>query len=202
MVYSYIVTYMHITWHGDYTVKLVVGDKTIIIDPNTSFRGKADVVALSDPSNPALSNLKSIQGDPLIIDTPGEYSILGCTLYALGWIDKNEAEHSVQRWEAEKMILLFLGSLDRPLSDAELQELERTNVDILFLPVGGERLKIKQAMDILTTIEPRIVIPVGFTDIKPFADEMGVSPKNKQSKYLAKANKLPSDDLEIIILEQ
>ena len=99
------------------------------------------------------------------------------------------------------MVLLHVGALNRGLTDAELSELERTGIDILFLPVDDANLPLKTAMDILTKIEPRVVIPINFTNAKKFAEEMGVSISEAQPKFLAKLSKLPAEDMETVILQ-
>lgn len=192
---------MHITWHGEYTIKIVAGETTLVLDPNGSFRAKANVVSLTSPGDDQLSNTSGIQGDPLIISHPGEYSLSGMTLHAIGWHNETGSEHTVQRWDVEKMVLLHIGKLNRGLSDAELSELERTAVDILFLPVDGTNLPLKTAIDILTKIEPRIVIPINFTSITAFAQEMGVSPSEGEVKFIAKASKLPTEEMQTVILK-
>jgi L-ascorbate metabolism protein UlaG (beta-lactamase superfamily) len=192
---------MHITWHGQYTVKIVSGETTLVLDPHPDFRGKAQLVSLTSPTDKAMSNLGGIQGDPMVIKNPGEYSLSGMTAHAIGWYDDKQIERTVQRWEIDQMVLLHLGHLDRGLTDEELSELERTGIDILFLPIDDATLPLTTALDILTKIEPRVVIPINFTNVKKFAEEMGVNPSEVQPKFLAKASKLPAEDLETVILQ-
>jgi len=208
---------MHITWHGNYTVKIQVGEHIIVIDPHgadgklTAFRGKADVVALSNPSDESMSAISSIQGDPLLLNTPGEYSAEGFSLTALGWHDDNNNERSILRWEIEHMLVLHLGALEnRELSKEELALLETTTIDVMFLPVGGgSGLDTKSALKLLTTIEPRVVIPINhdvgnslerLDDVSQFAKEMGVNPAETENKLILKANKLPEDALQTVLL--
>lgn len=192
---------MHITWHGQYTVKIVSGETILVLDPYEGWRGKAHLVSLSNPTDKTMSNLSGIQGDPTVLKNPGEYSLSGTTAHAIGWYDDAGQERTVQRWEIEQMVLLHLGQLTRGLTDDELSEIERTAIDILFLPVDDKSLPLKTALDILTKIEPRVVIPINFTNVKHFAEEMGVDAKNVQPKFLAKANKLPAEDMETVILQ-
>lgn len=193
---------MHITWHGQYTVKIVSGETTLVLDPHTSFRAKAQLVSLTNPSNKEMSNVAGVAGDPRVIDSPGEYSLADMTAHAMGWHDEAGNERSVQRWDIEQMVILHLGAINRELTDEELSELERTGIDILFLPIDNVTLPLKLALDIVTKIEPRVLIPINFTDVKQFAKEMGVTDTVAQPKFLAKENKLPTDDMEIVILQQ
>lgn len=207
---------MQISWHGQYTVKIISKEVTLVLDPYSSsvglppFRAKGDVVGLSNPSDSTMSQISGIQGNPLIIDTPGEYSVKGLTLYAMGWKPAEGEERNVQRWVIEDMVVLHVGALTRKLEEKELQELERTDIDVLLIPVGGgSGLTAKDALSLVGTLEPRVVIPIhyklpGLTeqldDVKVFAEEMGVDAKNTEKKLVLKKSKLPQEDVLTAIL--
>jgi L-ascorbate metabolism protein UlaG (beta-lactamase superfamily) len=198
---------MNITWHGQYTTKIITQGTTLVLDPHDkikgrqAFRGRADIVALSNPESKEMSHLDGIQGEPMIIDTPGEYSVSGMTLHATSWHGSDGTERSLQRWHIEHMIVLHLGALDRKLSDAELQQLEQTDIDILLLPVSNNgKLSTKDALSMLTVIEPRVVIPINFESAKEFAGQMGISATQAQPKFTINRSKLPDDGMESIIL--
>lgn len=208
---------MHITWHGNYTVKLQTGDTIIVIDPHPAdgglpaFRGKADVVALSNPKQEHMSQISGIQGEQKILNTPGEYSLSGISMTGISWTDSTNNERSIQRWLIEKMVILHVGALEgRQLTTEELQQIEITGIDILLLPVGGgSGLNTSDAIDLLTTIEPRLVIPINYavgntfedlTSIDQFAKEMGVTTTTVEKKLLIKSHTLPQDELQTIIL--
>lgn len=207
---------MHLTWHGQYTVKLVSKETTVVLDPYAPsvglppFRSKADIVALTSPANEEMCHLEGIQGEPTVVATPGEYSLRGVTLHAVAWRAEDGSERSLQLWNIEGMSLLHLGALERPLSDEELQVLERRGIDVLLVPVGGgSSLNTTQALDLVRTVEPRIVIPIHFKlpklkeslePVDQFAKEMGVSASAKEKKLLLKSNRLPQEDIETVIL--
>lgn len=207
---------MLITWHGQYTIKIVTRNITLLIDPHSPKTGlaplrvKTDIIALSNPQNKEMSYLKSLTGNSLIIDNPGEYSLSHLTLYARGWHDKEGNERAFHRWHIENITLLHVGALNRKLRDTELQELEDIDIDILFLPIGGhDSFNVEKALNLLTTVEPRIVIPVHYhipklnnkiISVDQFAKEMGVSPKNTIPKLNITTGKLPAEGLETIIL--
>lgn len=192
---------MQLSWHGQYTVKVISKDTTLVLDP-AALRAKADVVALSNPSDPGMSQLSGIQGDPLIIDTPGEYSFREFTLHSIGWHGEDGKERNLQRWMVEDMVILHVGALNRDLQEQELRELERVDIDVFLVPIGGgSGLNLKQALHMISIIEPRIVIPINYTEgIKAFAEEMGVSSVTPEKKAILKASKLPSEDMQTIIL--
>lgn len=206
---------MQISWHGQYTVKITTKEQTLILDPYSPETGlgalktKADVIALTNPSDPTMSFTDNIQGEPIIVSTPGEYSIKGFTGHAIGWHAEDGSERSVQLWVVEGIAVLHVGSLNRPLTDTELQDLERIGADVLLLPVGGNTLTMDQAMKFMTTIEPRMVIPIHYklpkvkeelADVKQFIKEIGANVEPVK-KVIVKDNKLPQDEMVTVILE-
>lgn len=213
---SCILLHMQITWHGQYTIKISSKDTTLVIDPYSPdnglspFRSKASLVSLSNPSDKGMSHLSGIQGEYKLINTPGEYSISGFTLYALGWQTVEGVERNLQLWGIEDMSVLHVGALSRDLTDKELQELEKIGIDILIVPVGGgTSLNAKQAVNLITTIEPRIVIPIHYKipsltekldSVDVFAKELGVQVKPEE-KLTIKAKNLPQDDMQTVILK-
>jgi len=199
---------MIITWHALYTVKIVTPQITLVLDPHAKtadfpvFRGKANLVALSSPADAAMSCLEGIIGNPAVINTPGEYSIAGLTMYGFGWIGSDGYEHSLQRWHIENMIIVHLGAIDHKLSDAELQHLEQTDIDILLLPINTHgHWSLREALTTLTLFEPRLVIPINFTSSRDFAKQLSVSPSASQPKAVISRHKLPVDGMETIILQ-
>jgi L-ascorbate metabolism protein UlaG (beta-lactamase superfamily) len=208
--------YMQLSWHGQYTVKIVSKDTTLILDPYATslgispFRAKAEIVALSNPADPSMSNMSGVQGSPLVIDTPGEYSFREYSLHSIGWNDADGKERNLQRWMVEDMVVLHVGALNRDLNEQELRELERVDIDVFIVPVGGgSGLSMPQAMKMITTIEPRVVVPIhyslpGLTEkldsIKLFAEEMGVSATTSEKKLVLKKSKLPQEDMQTVIL--
>ncbi len=207
---------MQISWHGQYTVKVVTKEVTLILDPYSpavglpAFRAKGDIVSLTNPADETMSQISGVQGDPLVIDTPGEYSVKGLTLHSLGWAPEGEAERNVQRWVIEDMVVLHIGALNREFEEKELQELERTDVDVLLIPIGGgSGLTTKQALKMVATLEPRVVIPIHYKlpgvkeeleDVKTFATEMGADANQVEKKVILKKSKLPQDDVLTAIL--
>lgn len=191
---------MNITWHGHHTIKIVTHGVTVVIDPRVPqkdfppFRAKADIVALSNPTDKNMSHLGGIQGTPTIINTPGEYSLSGLTLSARGWRHSDGSERSLQRWHIEDVTILHLGDLTRKLTTEELQEIEQIPIDILLLPINGHDKTM------ITTIEPRVVIPTNYTSVNAFAKEMGINPNSAQPKLTINSRKLPTEGLATVIL--
>jgi hypothetical protein len=207
---------MHISWHGQYTLKFQTGDTVIVVDPYAPdvglrpFRSQAHVVALTHPQNKEMSHVAGVQGEPLLFAGPGEYTGADFSLQAIAWQAEDGSERAIQRWQIENMQLLNLASLNRDLTTEELQEIEKTDSDVLFIPVGGgSALSTKQASKLITTIEPRLVIPIHFAlpglkekleDSSEFAKAFGLKTSEAQSKIVVKSSRLPEGDMQITLL--
>lgn len=207
---------MTITWHGQYTVKILTQGTTIVIDPHSAsagqsgFKSKAEYVALTNPELEDMSYVGGVQGQPQIINTPGEFAFDQVTLHARGWHDDDHHEHSILRMTIEGATLLHLGALNRPIQASERQELEQTNIDILFLPIGGDTgLNTTSALELLSVIEPSIVIPINYHTSKTkqkldtvdtFAKAMSIDPKQSDSKLSITGKKIDRENLTAIML--
>ena len=200
--------HMQLSWHGQYTIKVVSKETTLILDP--SSRLKADILSFSNPSDPEMSNISGATPETTIIDTPGEYSLRHFTLHSIGWNTEDGTERNLQRWMIEDIVLLHVGALNRDLNEQELRELELVDIDVLFAPIGGGNGMTKeQAMKMITTIEPRIVVPIHYAvpgssekldALKPFLEEMGVESSQPEKKLILRKSKLPQEDMQTVIL--
>ena len=110
----------------------------------------------------------------------------------------------------EDIVLLHVGALNRDLNEQELRELELVDIDVLFAPIGGgSGMTKEQAMKMITTIEPRIVVPIHYAvpgssekldALKPFLEEMGVESSQPEKKLILRKSKLPQEDMQTVIL--
>lgn len=198
-------------------MKFQTKDLVVVLDPYSPdvglppFRAKADIVALTNPAAASSSHTESIQGDPIIINGPGEFSLSGSTLYAHPWRADDGSQRTIHRWRIEDLLILHLGALNRELTDDELQKIEQTDIDVLLVPVGGgSGLTTKQALSLISTLEPRVVIPIHYAlpkekekleSVQQFAKEMGVSPSSAEQKIILKANKMPADEIITFLLK-
>lgn len=139
-----------------------------MIDPYENSTGlrfprtlSADVV-ISSENHAHSNNVGAVDGSPFVVREPGEYEVKGIFVYGISAPregQKNKNGRLIFRIVGEGLSLAHLGALDRPLTNEELAHFE--NVDVLMLPVGGgEVLDPKRANEIITQIEPRLVIPM------------------------------------------
>lgn len=214
---------MNISWHGlscfEISTKGLHGEATLVIDPYQNSTGlrfprtlEAQVVAVTHEAEHA-NNVESILGNPFVINHPGEYEVKGIFLYGIRAPRTQEAkgepkENVLYRLEIEGMSLAHLGSLDRELSDEELEQLQ--NIDVLMLPVGGGRVMTpKVAASVMAQVEPRLVIPMthAITNVKEklasvddFCKEMGLCQREETTKLKITRKDLPEEETKIVIL--
>lgn len=207
---------MHVSWHGQYTVKIQSRDTTLVIDPYSPatglrpFRSQANVVVLTHPANPDMSHVSGIQSQPIILSGPGEFAQTGFTLHAIPWRAADGSERAIQRLFIDGLCLVNLASLNRELTDPELQEIEKVDIDVLIIPAGGgEALTSKAAVKLITTFEPRLVIPIHtalpglkekLESVAAIAKEFGVKASSPEKKIIIKKSSLPKEEMQVVIL--
>lgn len=189
---------MHISWLGLSALKIETKDAVLVTDPfaptltKKPLRAKADVVTISIADDPARNTLSGIQGEPFVIDHPGEFEVKGIFIQGISVSGSGDGRGKAQQemekhkhvvtspagehpvtvftFDVEDMRLAHLGGLrTRPSGET----IERLNgVDVLLIPVGGAgTLGADAAATVVNDIEPRMVIPIHF------ASDGGSGPK-------------------------
>jgi L-ascorbate metabolism protein UlaG (beta-lactamase superfamily) len=179
---------MDISWLGHACIRLRAAGATLIMDPASRETGydmarpNADVVTISH-SDPAHGNVKGVRGEPLVLDGPGEYEVRGVhVLGAASWLSSastagaaDEETPARQRnvifvVEAEELRVAHLGGLATRLTAEQREQVG--DVDVLIVPVGGERaLAAPEVTRLARELEAKVVIPVRYTP-----DEQGLPP--------------------------
>lgn len=205
-----------IEYFGGNCVKISAQNQTAIIDP------KRSVFGLEDLSTDGLVEINTerrfdnqISKSFLQIDGPGEYEVSDFSVRAFAanrQTDFNN-ELSVTNYaiNVDDINLVVLGNVANDLSDTQLEELGVA--DILIIPVGGGgyTLDAKAAGDLVTKIEPKIVIPVHYAedglryevpqdDFAKFSNELG-SPVVEVDAYKVKKREALPESLEIVKLK-
>ncbi len=214
---------MQISWNGfssfEITTKAASGDVRIVTDPYQNSTGlrfprtlEAEVLLQSHDEEDA-NNVEAILGSPYVIDLPGEFEVGSVFVFGVSAPLKREVkggrlQNLIFRIETEGMRLAHLGALDRSLTDEELQKLE--NIDILMIPVGGGRvMDPKLAAEVISQIEPRVVIPMThavsgakeeLASVDQFCKAFGTCHREDMNKYKVTRKDLPEDDMVIISL--
>ncbi|PIT88401.1 MAG: hypothetical protein COU29_01265 [Candidatus Magasanikbacteria bacterium CG10_big_fil_rev_8_21_14_0_10_36_32] len=203
---------MHINWLGQTCVKLQsknLKDEDVIILIDGYKPSKGDFPRSFSPNIALFSNGENnsatLSQNPLIANTLGEYEAKDTMIYALPGPDGK----LIFKIITEGMTIVHLGQLNKKLNQDLINQLD--NPDILLIPVGGGNyLNPEIAAEMVTTLEPRIVIPIALqcdTDPKAgtandFIKQIGLKPEITEKKIIIKKKDLPQEETKLIILEK
>lgn len=218
---------MQIQWLGQSCFKIQakspLGETTIITDPYSDDCGlklprlSADIVTISHEhkDHSDLSKIKGVEEtqSPFVIKGPGEYEIK--SVFVRGLPSSHDNEHGqtlganvIYVIRAEGITLVHLGDLgQKELSPDQLEFIEEA--DILLVPVGDKyTLNGAEAANLVSQIEPRIVIPMHYKipglkidldQADKFIKEMG-NHKEEMDKLKITKKDLPQEDTRLILL--
>ncbi len=211
---------MEITWHGLACFRMTErGTLSVVADPYDAQSGeelpklKADVITVST-DHPSHNNISAIsgaqRGDVKTVRGPGEYEMGG--VFIVGAPLRNEKvkdspKLTAYSFDFDGLRVVHMGALNFVPSQSQIDELE--TVHVLLLPVGGgDCLTATQAAELVSLIEPSVVIPMYFQaegtgkKLEPvgrFLKEMGLSEATAQDSYKITKSGLP-DETQIILL--
>lgn len=186
---------MELTWYGHSCFRLTErGMATVVCDPfdhrvvgYEALKLKADIVTVSN-NVPGHNYLAGVKGDPYTITGPGEYEIGGVFITGIqtnGHTRKseNELRNTLYLIDYNGIAVAHLGVIDRVPSQTEVEDLGA--VHIALVPVGGGRgLNAAKAAEVISLLEPSIVIPMHYATplaagnldpLTKFLKEMGIT---------------------------
>lgn len=205
---------MKITWYGLSSLRLRHKNKIVYIDPLgekyglKSRRLKADLVLTSAPEKLDY-NLSSYKDDTFLVDGPGEYE--SSEVYVIGSKAEGDRKNTIYYLSMGTFGILNLGVLAD--SEGLMQAIEdTTNVNILFLPIGGnDALSYEKANKVINQIEAGLIIPTFYKtegvkgvddlqDEEKFLEEAGVEDPRREDELKVKKSKLDPEDPEFVLL--
>lgn len=216
---------MQIIWKGQscfqiVTQKMKNGQVNIVIDPYGPELGlrvpnlSADIVLVTH-SHQDHNNVKAVGGTPFIINSPGEYEIKEVYVQGIAsWHDsaegKERGNNTIYVIDAEDLRICHLGDLgQKELTDEQLEAIGE--VDVLLIPVGGNfTIAEKEAIKVMSQIEPRITIPMHYSipklkvkldGVDKFLKSLGIKEVKPESKLSIKKKDISPDEAKIIVLE-
>lgn len=160
----------------------------------SALKLKADIVTVSHEA-PGHANLEAVKGSEHVIDGAGEFEIGGVFITAVqtaggGKKSKDKTRNTLYVFDYEGITVAHLGDLQEVPTQSEVEALGTVN--ILLIPVGGgSSLNAAKAAEVVSVIEPNLVIPMHYsTD----AAKIKLDPLNKFLKEmgLGKVESLPS----------
>jgi L-ascorbate metabolism protein UlaG (beta-lactamase superfamily) len=184
---------MEITWFGLSCFRLTErGLASIVTDPYDHhisgyepLKLKAEVVTISHDA-PGHNNAAVVKGKTHVLTGPGEYEIGGVFITGVQTNgvkrDSDELRNTLYVFDYEGLTVAHLGDLRRVPSQAEVEALG--NVHVVLVPVGGGGgLSPSKAVEVVSLIEPGIVIPMHYSlpgsllklgPVSKFLKEMGI----------------------------
>jgi len=193
---------MEIFWYGHSCFRLGErGKASVVTDPfdstiagYTPLKLKSEIVTVSC-DDPVHNYVKAVKGDPFLITGPGEYEIGGVFITGVQ-TTPHKKEYSGLRntlylIEFGSITVAHLGKLDQVPSQSDIESLGTVN--IALVPVGdGNGLNASKAAEVISMLEPNIVIPMQYDtphstlDLDPlskFLKEMGITQLETMESY-------------------
>jgi len=212
---------MEITWYGHSCFRLTERNMaTVVTDPydNKSIgyfplKLKADIVTISHDA-PGHNNSDAVKGASHVISGPGEFEIGGVFITGVqtdsgaGKKAKEQTRNTLYVFDYDGLTVAHLGDLKQAPPQNEIEALGTVNVALV--PVGGGGgLNAAKAAEVISLIEPNIVVPMhyGTSDVKvsleslnKFIKEMGLSKPETQPSIKVTRSSLP-EETHVVVLD-
>jgi len=209
---------MEITWYGQSCFRLRDRLATVITDPYdkgigyTLPRVRADIVTVSH-DHPDHNYVKGIKGQPKIIVGPGEYEVRGVFITGIPTFHDRKkgasrGRNTVFLFDFDGLTVCHLGDLGHVPTQSQVEAL--SDIDVLLIPVGSvSTINAAQAAEVISLLEPRLVIPMHYKtkalevkldSVSKFLKEMGLSKLATQESLKVTKSSLP-DETQVMLLD-
>ncbi len=212
---------VEITWLGHSCFRLRDRAATVVTDPYGKdiglnlVRVRADIVTVSHDADDH-NYVKGVKGDFQVLSGPGEYEVSSVFVTGLELRGDRKAKkeaatsrNTVFLFEFDDLTVCHLGDLNLVPTQAQVEE-ALGEVDVLLVPVGGgDTLNASQASEVVSLLEPHIVIPMHYhvpdctlklDAVGKFLKEMGLDKVSPQESLKVSRSSLP-DETQIMLLE-
>ena len=207
-----------IEYKGGNTVIINTKKVTVVSDPKQSLVGLKDVTT-KDAVELATEDRFAVRDSSyrLVIDGPGEYEVADVSIRAVPasrHIDAPDAPQAstIYQLEIGDIRLALLGNIGPELSDLQLESIGV--IDIVVIPVGGGgyTLDATSAAKIVRQLEPKLVVPVHYSDhaltyevpqdtVDTFVSELG-APVETVAKFKVKNRTSIPEILTTVVVER
>lgn len=204
---------MEITWYGLSCFRIVERQHaTVLTDPFGASVGlpvpklKADIVTQSHDA-PGHNNLDLVSGPSHVLTGPGEYEVGNVFVNAVALRSAESKRNIFYLFDFKGLTVAHPGNLSKLPSQSQVEALGEVN--ILLLPVGnGNSLGAVEAAELVSLIEPNIVIPMHFKTeglqleldgVERFLQEIGVSDLEPLTSLKVTSGNLP-EETQIVLL--
>ena len=199
---------MEITWYGLSCFRLTDrGKASIITDPYggklglTPLKIRGDVVTISHDA-PGHNFAECVSGRQHTLSGPGEYEIGSVFVTGISTIEEvDQSQNILFLFDFGDITIAHLGDMAKVPTQTQIEALEQ--VDVLLVPVGGgNSLNAAKAAELVSMLEPSIVIPMHFKipglkleleGVDRFLKEMGVSDPGEETSLKVTVSSLPEE---------
>jgi L-ascorbate metabolism protein UlaG (beta-lactamase superfamily) len=210
---------LEIIWYGHSCFRFTErGMASVVTDPfdsdeigYTPLKLKADIVT-SSCDLPGHSQLSAVKGSPFEIVGPGEYEIGEVFITGVQTNgkkkDSNEVRNTLYLIDYNGLTIAHLGNMNHVPSQTEIEALGSVNVALV--PVGGgSGLNASKASEIISLLEPNIVIPMHYKTpeckskldtLDKFLKEMGLSDVVPEASLKIDNPKALPEDTKVVVL--
>lgn len=205
---------MEIVWYGLSCFRLSNrGQASVVTDPyGTGFglpplKIRGDIVTISHDAK-GHNNDNAVAGKKHSLVGPGEFEIGGVFITGISTTgDSNRNGNVLFLYDYGDLTIAHLGDMTQVPTQTQIEDLEE--VDVLLLPVGGGgSLNAAKAAELVSMLEPGIVVPmhykiprlkVDLDDVDRFLKEMGVNEPQKEESLKLSAGRVP-EETEVVLL--
>lgn len=207
---------MEISWLGHSCFQLRGKNVTLITDPFSPQLGyslgkvNAPIVTISH-NHPGHNYIEGVGGNPHILRGPGEYEISDVLITGVASYHDNKRGQELGRntiyvIHMDDLVICHLGDLGHTLQEEQLEEV--ADADVLLVPIGGQNtINAAQAAEVISQVEPRIIIPMHYhpatgeasNPLDKFCREMGIETINPQPKLVVTRSALPAETQVVIL---
>jgi L-ascorbate metabolism protein UlaG (beta-lactamase superfamily) len=211
---------MEIVWYGHSCFRFIErGMAAVVTDPYDSdvigyepLKLRADIVTVSHDS-PGHNFISAVKGTSHKLTGPGEFEIGG--VFITGVQTDSNSKKSSERprntlflFDFDGLTVAHLGDLNQVPSQSEVEALGTVNVALV--PVGGGNgLNAAKAAEVISLLEPNIVIPMHYANptskleldpLSKFLKEMGLTTHESVPMLKVAHSGLP-DETKVIVLD-
>jgi hypothetical protein len=204
---------MVISYVGGECFKVSQGDLTLSFNPpskqsslaSAKFGADIALVSLDHADFNGVENAAFGEREPFVIQGPGEYEVRDVAVRGFGTPSNYGGKKSINTIYSvtlEGMNLCYLGALESAeLPAAAKAELD--DIDVLFLPVGGDGvLEHAPAYKLAVQLEPKVIIPMHYNagSLKAFLKEAAAEGTKAEEKLTIKKKDLEGKEVEVVVL--
>ncbi|MDP1713411.1 MAG: MBL fold metallo-hydrolase [Anaerolineales bacterium] len=213
---------MEITWYGHSCFRLTERNyATVVTDPfdqktvgYDALKLKAEIVTISHDA-PGHSYSDAVKSTTHVLTGAGEFEIGGVFITAIQTAGsgrstkaKDKVSNTLYVYDYDGLTVAHLGDMQDTPTQSEVESLGTVNV--LLVPVGGgSGLNAAKAAEVVSLLEPNIVIPMHYStpdtkvnldSLNKFLKEMGLGMIESQPSLKVTRSSLP-DETKVVVLD-